>query len=411
MNNSIEHTNVNLNETYSIHEIDIDVNRPKIESHFVMHKSANLEHQTTSTFPKRVMTSSISSAVTPCISNRFLVEKKEITIIKTNINITTRLSDRPKLNSKQLIKPNSSKSSSSTVLKPSISKITPTHIHTPQKLKSSITSDSESYYTPNLDINVHDKGIKSKLYCAIDSEKEKQTDSEKKLPFSPRPKFYMFAEPEDEQLSSASVAFENQEYYKMPDEKSSSANFQSFEKNEIINENSNDVYNDVNLMNSVHICEHESNDRNNNNHQAENRNLKEFLNKAAMNSPESASSTKGVEFLYLYCSSEKYTKIFEKRLIVFEKIINKGEFIDAIVLTSMPPWMKDLDLLIELYGANVLIDRRSVQCYIKFRKEILESHKDTLLQISESKFLFLKNISFNTSFPKHEFRFNFSKAD
>lgn len=113
------------------------------------------------------------------------------------------------------------------------------------------------------------------------------------------------------------------------------------------------------------------------------------------------------EYLYLYMSSEKYAKIFERRFIELDRLIHHGKFISAILLTSLPPVKSDLELLSELYGANVILDRRSVQCYIKLRKEILESFKNALIKIGENKYLFMKNICFTTSFPKHEFRSNY----
>jgi len=115
------------------------------------------------------------------------------------------------------------------------------------------------------------------------------------------------------------------------------------------------------------------------------------------------------EYLYLYVDFNKYYQIFNSRSVELDTIIYGGELINAILLLNLPPDAEDKDLLNELYGENVEVNKNRVQCYVQFRKKILEQFKEEFFRIDNHKYLCKKRIQFGKSFPKHEFRYKFNK--
>ena len=114
-------------------------------------------------------------------------------------------------------------------------------------------------------------------------------------------------------------------------------------------------------------------------------------------------------FLYLYVDSSKYSEIFNKRLIDLEPMIINDELKSAITLLTVSPENDDLTILNELYDKNVPIERKKVQCYIRFHKEVFSNHAEHLIKVNEKKFLFKRAIILKGNFPKHEYRHNFNQ--
>lgn len=114
------------------------------------------------------------------------------------------------------------------------------------------------------------------------------------------------------------------------------------------------------------------------------------------------------DYLYLYVSGSQCTDIFTQGKICLEKAIHDGKIVDGILLLSLPPNCSDSELLSELYGPGVPFDKFRVQCYIKLNRLLFEKSK-YLHQVSANKFLCTKRIEFGNKFPKHEFRYRFNK--
>ncbi len=315
------------------------------------------------------------------------VDKKEITIIHTNFSIRTRF--------KNISNVSTTSNSSDWIRKNSELHLSENRLSECEKENNqpdlvanhgATTSDSanrtnECDLTNEFNIiSVYKQGKANS--CKVAAEK----------PFSPRPKFYMMANLNDDVSANSTLAFENQDYNLMSNacnnkdvDSSDKTNFQSFE--------------DDNSAQQILL-----------NKRIQSPTFKETAVKnQIVNEIPKLVDTKPKEdiYLYFYSNSDKYTKIFEKRTIEMEKLIHDDKIIDAILLITVPPVSTDMEILKELYGSNALIDRKIVQCVIKFRREILESYKNCLVKISDTKYLFLKNISFSNTFPKHEFRANF----
>lgn len=114
------------------------------------------------------------------------------------------------------------------------------------------------------------------------------------------------------------------------------------------------------------------------------------------------------DYLYLYVSGSQCTEIFTHGKICLEKAIYDGKIVDGILLLSLPPSCSDDELLSELYGPGVPFDKFRVQCYIKLNRLLFEKSK-YLHQISTKKYMCTKRIEFGNKFPKHEFRYRFNK--
>ena len=116
------------------------------------------------------------------------------------------------------------------------------------------------------------------------------------------------------------------------------------------------------------------------------------------------------KFYYLYVDWEKYHDIFTKRCVDVEPMIGiDGQTLNAIVLLTIPPDFDDLTLLTNMYGSNVPLNTKRVQCCIQFRREVLEQSKKYLVKLGKYKYACLKQIAFGAKFPRHEFRANFAK--
>jgi hypothetical protein len=322
--------------------------------------------------------------------------RKEITIVKTNFSITTRfknISNMPSATSSDWIQKNQ-------LLQTSESRLAHCqkenlHANFVRDFNAVSAADETTNRTDECgstnEFNLLSLGRSSvkKINAANQAVAEK--------PFSPRPKFYMMANLNDQDNSmNSTLAFENKVYDVMGStnnakdvDSSDKTNFQSFEDNNSASKRTQNP----NLKDATSQKSSEQTNANT---------TQDMTRKVH---PEKKPTHDA--YLYFYSNSEKYTKIFEKRIIEAEKVIHDDKLINAILLVAIPPEKNDMEILKELYGSNALIDRRGVQCCIKFRREILESYGSSLLKISDTKFLFLKNISFSSTFPKHEFRANY----
>ena len=138
-----------------------------------------------------------------------------------------------------------------------------------------------------------------------------------------------------------------------------------------------------------------------------NSNLDTFKDAQTKQSVESYE--RNFNYYYLYVNGDKCNKIFTKRLVDCDTLFVNGEKMKAIVLLTIPPEFDDTTLLKHLYGANVAVDSNVVQCYIQFRKDILETRQKYLIKIDKYKYACIRPIIFGDKFPKHEFRVNFNR--
>lgn len=373
-----QNNKTNLNETYTINEIDIEINRPHI---ITTQKQKNKNNDSEL---RLLMDKEISASST----------------VKTNITITTRV--------------NSSAIKITNNTPHSLSLIPRRLANSNNTLDSGIMSNERSGKV----VNLHRKSMTNDSSLTKNLEKCYP-------PNSPRPKFYMLPELDESSKAISKVLlnnnttleFENPEYNfvsETPSKKTDSPNdsnaksertdFESFDESV-----SYDIFETPCLNVNVPLLTdtfHPLVDENNNHQSPKIRKIVVPMPSPNLKEVEIVDSHN--EYLYLYSSSEDLSKYFDQRLIQLEEFMHESKLVKAILLTSVEPSRSDLEILAELYGENGRVSKRSVQCYVKFRREILETFKESLVKLSETKYFFLKNIKFGDVFPKHEFRSNFN---
>lgn len=124
-----------------------------------------------------------------------------------------------------------------------------------------------------------------------------------------------------------------------------------------------------------------------------------YLMNEFLSSEQKEKTPKRNEYFYFYCSLEKYKEINQKRLIKQEPMIIDGELKNAITLLTLSPECSDLTILNELFERNTPIDLRRIESYIIIKREILERHKEHLIKVSDNKYLFKRSIILEGKFP------------
>ena len=54
--------------------------------------------------------------------------------------------------------------------------------------------------------------------------------------------------------------------------------------------------------------------------------------------------------------------------------------------------------------SGVVINPEAIKCYIKFKFSVLSIFRNSIIDLKNGKYLFLKSIEFGNKIPKHDFR-------
>ena len=110
----------------------------------------------------------------------------------------------------------------------------------------------------------------------------------------------------------------------------------------------------------------------------------------------------------------QYKEILAERHVHTDYVYHNGTLRKGLVLLDKTPDASDLELVECLYGDGnsnnsvvFPVDIRRVQCYFRFRFDILAKNKDFLRRLGEHKYLALKGIDFKEDATGRQLEHNY----